>query len=84
MKHTIMVEATGNWKFYFDVTKQQARDILNASEDEVINLNGNDETLSINLEVMGHSKKKGTGMTFEELDASDVRKQLKKLLEKEK
>ncbi len=76
---TINTLATGGWGFHFDVTKQQARDILSASEGDVIKLNGKNEILSIGTHEMGHSRSIGTGSTSEELVASDVRKQLKKL-----
>lgn len=79
MAITINVLATGGWGYHFDVTKKQAREILEATEGDVINLNGKNETLSIGADVIGHDRVQNDGgATHEELVASDVRKQLAK------
>ncbi|WP_085299295.1 hypothetical protein [Cognaticolwellia mytili] len=80
MATTINTQATGGWGYHLDVTKDQAEEILNASEGDIIPLNGKNETITVGSNTMGHYRdKEGGGNTFEELVASDFREQLQKL-----
>ena len=80
MKIQVIIKATGGWGFHFGVTKKQAEEILQASDGDVIQLDGDIETLTVGRSTMGHWKKQGNGATFEELVASDVRRRLNQLI----
>lgn len=76
MKKQIVTKATGGWDFHFGVTKEQAEEILGAS-------NGDSETLTVGRSTMGHWKKLWNGATFEELVASNVRAKLYELIKQD-
>lgn len=83
MKKQIVTKATGGWGFHFGVTKEQAEEILGASDGDIIKLNGDSETLSVGRSTMGHWKKLWNGATFEELVASNVRAKLYELIKQD-
>jgi sorbitol-specific phosphotransferase system component IIBC len=77
---TINTNATGGWGYHLDVTKKQAQQILNATEGDIIPLNGKDETITVGSDTMNHYRnKEDGGNTSEELIASDFREQLQKV-----
>jgi hypothetical protein len=78
LRYTITTKAVGGWGYQLDVSEEQARQILDARNGEVIYLDGSDEKISIPTDddYIGHERKTPEGMTWEDLDAEDFRKTL--------
>ena len=81
MKKRVITKATGGWGFYFEATREQAEDILKASDGDLIQLAGENETLKVGRLIMGHWKRKGDGGSYEELVAVNVREKLNELIQ---